>query len=135
MNPPRTHATMGEHWPHRWNPYASRERATHRLADSYFRAGLSNAQFECDLNLHMGCLDAPDEIPMGSTLCVHTVAGFDREAYNLQRRGCEDWRAVMRAKRAAARMIREILREAEASEADEADEADEEAGAAPGDVN
>lgn len=99
----------------RWNPYSHRQYIGHRMHKAYFDMLLTCADngeslHSVDYEGH-GCLDAPDEIPCGSTLCIHTIGGWDREAYNRQERECVDWRSAARAEAELAAMLTQILEE------------------------
>lgn len=110
-------AHTGRHptWPHRFNPYG-RNRPSHKLDGALFDALLSGDPATCDLavdSLFTGCINAPEDIPMGSTERVRTVGGYEREAYNTQPRGSECWRRRAVANFAFAKLLREILDEQE----------------------
>lgn len=56
-----------------------------------------------------GCLDAPNEVPDGSTLCVRTIGGFEREEYNRMDREQTNWKAAQVASYEWAQILKEIL--------------------------
>jgi hypothetical protein len=117
MKQPVTHATMRPMWPDAWNPYKEREYIGHLLDDAHFHAML-----DCDSRgrclhsidaLGAGCLDAPEDIPCGSTMNVRTIAGYDRERYHRMDRECDSYAAALRGEAALAGLIKEILAETE----------------------
>lgn len=100
-------------WADRWNPYAKRQYIGHQMHKAYFEMLLActddgKALHSVDYEGH-GCLDAPEEIPCGSTLCINTVGGWQREEYNRHWRECDDWKAAARASYETALMIKKIL--------------------------
>jgi hypothetical protein len=93
----------------RTDPY--RRCPTHQLSEAFFRAAL-DADTDPDISFD-GCLDAPEYIPLGSTQRVTTLGDYEREHYERGYRECGDWKAAARARIATAKMLREILDEAE----------------------
>lgn len=97
----------------KWNPYQHRCH-TPMLDDRVFNGlnfmhgGVHTTPDFC----FMGCLDAPEDIPMGSTLGVRTLGDYDREEYNRLPRECTDWRARYRAQIEVGKMLKQILEEA-----------------------
>ena len=114
MKQPAMHDKLHPMKVHRWNPYKDREYVGHILDQPYFNA-MNSGDHDLDSRGH-GCVDAPDDIPCGSTLCIRTIGGWDREQYNLRDRECEDWLADERAIAETAEMIRGILAEIDAEE-------------------
>ncbi len=101
----------------KWNPYSEREYVGHLLDDKHFQALL-----ECDKNgkcLHSistlggGILDAPEEIPYGSTLLVQTIGGREREQYNRCPRWALDmsWQQRQQNDVALSEVLKKILEE------------------------
>lgn len=114
---PATHAKAHPTWGHRWDEYAARQYIGHRLHKQYFEMlmgcdGEGRALHSVDYE-GSGCLDAPEVLPAGSTLCVRTIGGWEREEYNTIWRGQEDWRERERAEIATAKMLKKILEETE----------------------
>ena len=58
-----------------------------------------------------GCLDAPDKIPMGSTLGIRTVGGWDREEYNNLPRGTDDLKQHNMSADEVAKLLKTLLAE------------------------
>ena len=58
-----------------------------------------------------GCLDAPMEIPCGSTQCIRTVGGYEREEYTRMPRGVDNWKARAKAEAEVAKWLTKILSE------------------------
>lgn len=98
-----------------FNPYKER-RAVNELDDVVFsnlcRISLGEAAVIFD-HIFTGCLDAPEMIPMGSTQCINTIGGFQREEYNALPRGTENYTAYTQACAKTAEILWEILVEAE----------------------
>lgn len=66
----------------KWNPYATRDRRTMLLDDATFKQLLDDRDGYVNPGLFMtGCLDAPDDIPLGGARCIRTIGGFEREDY------------------------------------------------------
>lgn len=106
---PSTHARAHPLCCDRWDPY------THPT----FRPSLDKAHFDalldrdqhgkalhCVDSLFHGCLDAPNEIPCGSTMCVDTVGGWRREHYHRLPRLVDAYAAYERAAQGTAVMLR-----------------------------
>ena len=102
-------------WPDRWSPYTDRQYIGHDMYDPYFNALLDDPFVDVDYEGH-GCLDAPRELPCGSTLCIRTVGGWIREEYNRRDRECVDYKADDLARVGTAKMIKKILAEVDAEE-------------------
>lgn len=104
-------------WPDTWSPYRQRDTCTPLLDDKTFNilldVGASRTGHSAVLpSLFMtGCLDAPLEIPCGSTQCIRTVGGYEREEYTRMPRGVDDWKARARAETEVAKWLAEILSE------------------------
>jgi len=108
------HAGRHPTWPFVFNPYD--QRPTHLLGKGLFNAILGAFPQSCDFaldHLFTGLIDALEKLPMGSTECVRTIGGWEREEYNTQRRECEDWRAAAKAAQGTAAMLKKILEELE----------------------
>jgi len=117
MNHPTSHDRMPPTWRDRWNPYRHREYIGHVMSPDHFEMLLAcdaqgRALHSVDYEGH-GCLDAPEEIPCGSTLSIKTIGGWWREEYNKQPRYVTDWKAQVRAEAETAQMIKGILEEVE----------------------
>lgn len=97
----------------KWNPYKQRDELAYMLDDTTFNKILGKVESEyADPTLFVhGCLDAPDEIPCGSTERIGTLGGFEREAYNRKFRECTDWKADRLVEFEVAQMLKEILAE------------------------
>jgi len=117
MKQPAMHAKLRPGTTDCWDPYKERQYVGHLLGDDYFNVVNSDWSQDPEIDyMGHGCLDAPDEIPCGSTLCVTTVGGWQREAYNRQWRECDDWKAAARAEVETAEMIRGLPAEIDAEE-------------------
>lgn len=109
-------AHIGRHPSHvdHWNPYW-RQCFTPMLDKRVFDAlnftedGVHTTPDFC----FMGCLDAPDEIPLGGTINVQTIGGWTREEYLRAPRDSDDWKARARAQNETAKMLKQILEEAD----------------------
>lgn len=117
MLQPRTHLTARPCCIDPWNPYKRRQYVGHLLTKEHFDMLLEctddgKCLHSTDYEGH-GCLDAPDDIPCGSTLRVGTVGKYEREEYNKMPRGCTDWKAFAKADAAIAEMLAEILNNAD----------------------
>jgi hypothetical protein len=110
------HKRMGGHFADTWNPYRRREdtsrldldETTSKWLLSY--EGWVDGQYDCWMP---GCLDAPDEIPLGATASVRTIGGWDREEYLRVNRECTDWGAHLRAEYEVAELCKQVLAELE----------------------
>jgi hypothetical protein len=102
---------------HRWNPYWYR-RFTPALDRDFFDAMnfVRNGHHTSPDLAFMGCLDAPEDIPLGGTACIQTVGGYAREEYLNAPRDCDDWGRRLRAERETGEMLKKILAEAEAAD-------------------
>lgn len=102
-------------WADRWNPYKDRATFTPILDKTTFNTMLGNGRtVDVDPNLLLCyCLDAPRDIPAGSTLCVTTIGGYEREEYNKMPREQNDWKAAARASNEVAQVLKKILSETE----------------------
>jgi hypothetical protein len=107
MNQPMIHAKLHPCCIDTWDPYKARASFTPILDDGVFDT-LNHAGISPSLYVE-GCLDAPNEIPCGSTKNFMCLGGFVREQYNTQRRGCTDWKAAERAHLEVSKMLKEIL--------------------------
>lgn len=114
MQQPSTHDKHHPNWGHRWNPYHERDTRTHLLDNTTFKLLLGN---ECPKDyvspdLFMtGCLDAPNDTPLGGTSSVRTIGGYDREEYMTLGR---EWDSLTQYEQASARtaaMLKQILSE------------------------
>lgn len=92
-----------------WNPYYERE-AIHLIEQSHFDS-FYNPEGDCGSVdfAFMGCLDAPEQIPLGYTRNINTLGGWVREEYPRISRECHDWQQWEAAAQATAEMLREIL--------------------------
>lgn len=104
----------------RWNPYRKRDVCLPLLDDATFKAlvGKSECEF-VDPDLFMtGCLDAPDEIPLGGTSLISTIAGFEREEYLRVSREVMHLPLVQRQRGTAqmAKILKKLLADAEAAD-------------------
>lgn len=98
-------------WGHTFNPY-DKNRPSHYLDKSLFDSFCKSFPHDATLAIDamfIGLIDAPDVIPMGSTECIRTCGGFEREEYRNERRGCTDWKASAVASNEVAEMIKQIL--------------------------
>ena len=104
-------------WGNTFNPY-SRNAPSHCLDKRHFDALLDwdNGKCHSPDHLFMGCLDAPQEIPLGATACISTVGGFYREEYLNLGREWESWNSYIRASNGPAEMLKGILAGLEKSE-------------------
>jgi hypothetical protein len=100
----------------RWDPYRQRDSFTPDLDDGTFKmlcGGRYPEEFiEPSLFIH-GCLDAPRDVPLGSTKCVTTLGGWCKESYSVMPRECHDYKAWERADELTSRMLKQILEETE----------------------
>jgi hypothetical protein len=115
---PRTHdKPPHDCWPHRWNPYYQRDGRTHILDKAVFNKLLGDyPDGYIDPVLFMtGCLDAPEDIPLGATASILTIGGFYREEYLTLGREWESWERHQQAGAEMAVMLKQILDEADAS--------------------
>lgn len=118
MKQPVTHDKAHPCWPHKWNPYAKRDynghlldkTTFHKIIDGEGREALGSIKPEL---FSGGCLDAPEEIPLGATACVGTVGGYFREEYLTLGREWESYAAHERASYEVAQMLKQILEEQE----------------------
>lgn len=114
MKQPNIHAKLHSCRCDNWDPYKYRNDLSSNLLDEVtFNLLLGTLDSEyIDPSLFVsGCLDAPDEIPCGSTERIGTLGGFEREAYNRHDRGCTDWMAERLVLNEVACMLKEILAE------------------------
>lgn len=103
-------------WGHTFNPYARRF-PIHKLDKRVFKALLDWNPEKChdpDV-LFCGCLDAPEDIPLGATACVRTVGDYYREEYLHLGREWGSWADHERASYETAQMLKQILAETEKS--------------------
>lgn len=118
MKQPAMHKRLGGLFADHWDPYQKREDMSRVLLDESASKwllsydGWVDGQYDCWMP---GCLDAPDEIPLGATASVRTIGGWDREEYLRLDRECGSWNDHMAATYATADMLKQILAEAEAS--------------------
>lgn len=107
-------------WEDAWNPYHARNTRVNAIDDATFQQLIAihdpAAYIDPDLFLGGGCLDAPDEIPLGGTECVSTVGGFCREGVLRLHRETESWAAHRKAQGQVALMIKGILDDIKAKE-------------------
>lgn len=97
----------------RFNPYDDRD-YTPGLDRAYFNAMLDANPEHCDLALDycfIGCLDAPDDIPAGSSTRIMTLGGYEREEYRRVNRECECWDDWEQARVECSTMLKELLAE------------------------
>jgi hypothetical protein len=98
-----------------WDPYRTRQYVGHLIDKRHFDAMLG-----CDKNgkaLHSidslggGILDAPEEIPYGSTLRISTIGGWEREEYNRCPRWALDmsWQKRQNNSAGMAEVLKKIL--------------------------
>lgn len=101
-------------WADKWDPYRARGTFYPDIDESTFDALLGrSAEGDIDPDLLLCyCLDAPRDIPAGSTQCVRTLGDYDREEYNRIPREQTDWKAAARSEIATVAMLDEILEEA-----------------------
>jgi len=99
-------------WGHTFNPY-SRNHPIHKIDKRHFDALLDWDNNRCHNpdHLFMGCIDAPEDIPLGATACIGTVGGYRREEYLNLGREWESWSTYIRACEGTAEMLKEILAE------------------------
>lgn len=98
---------------HVFDPY-SRRRYTPALDKRLFNEMRDTFPNECGFvfdSFFAGCLDAPEEIPMGSTLGIRTIGGWDREEYNNLPRGTEDYKHHTMAADEVAKLLKSLLAE------------------------
>ncbi|MGP1715646.1 MAG: hypothetical protein ACTS9Y_00575 [Methylophilus sp.] len=103
----------------KFNPYASRD-YTNDMDRGYFDAMLYANPEQCGLSLDycfIGCLDAPQFIPAGSSTRITTIGGWEREEYRKLDRECDDYGERTQAEVAASEMLKEILAEVADEEA------------------
>lgn len=117
----KTFGTLGVHdgkhpiWGDKFNPYSQRV-FTPALNEPYFQMLLDSHPQQCGLAIDhcfTGCLDAPDYIPGGSTERIFTIGGYEREEYNKLYRECDDIKARQRSQAEVAKMLKELLAEAD----------------------
>lgn len=111
----KSHKGRHPMWPYLFNPY-NRNRPTHLLDKKLFNTMIGVFPHDCGLvldHLFIGCIDAPEFIPMGSTECIRTVGGYEREEYRNLPRGTEDWKARAKAEYETAKMLKKMLDELE----------------------
>lgn len=115
MKMPMTHEGMHPTWCDRWNPYKARATNTTDLDEYTFNklVGWRHEEYIDPTLLTCYCLDAPEFIPAGSTLCVKTIGGWEREEYNRIYREATDWKAEAKATYEVAQMLKKILEENE----------------------
>lgn len=112
MNQPAMHERMHPMWPDHWDPYAKRDYVVH-LMDEGTRNTLWRADYSVEL-FTSGCLDAPEDIPLGATAQVQTIGGYRREEYLRLGREWESWNGYLQASAGTAAMLKKILAEADA---------------------
>lgn len=102
-------------WAHRWDPYRKRDEVMFM-----FDEGLCNTLLRFDSYVPgeydcwaTGCLDAPDDIPLGGTSNVLTIGGWVREEYLTLGREWDSWAQHERASHETALMLKSILAEVE----------------------
>lgn len=119
MKQPITHQRReNDFWPDRWDPYRRRDEVMHLFDERVANRLLSFADFvpgEYDC-WACGCIDAPEEIPLGGTARIVTVGGYERESYLRLSRYWDSWADHQRAAHETARMIKQLLAEQEAEE-------------------
>jgi hypothetical protein len=98
-------------WADTWNPYKKRESRTHCLDQSTLASLVkygNTAEIDPVLFMH-GCLDAPQEIPLGATACVKTIGGTHREEVMRLCRDHESWLVHRKTRLDEAEMLRSIV--------------------------
>ncbi len=112
MRQPSTHRRAHPAWKDAWNPYRQRETISHLLDKNTFNKLLEGWDegrgVDPDL-FTAGGLDAPDEIPLGSTSSVFTIGCFYREHYSRLGRDLTDLASYEKAEKAVASELRRIL--------------------------
>lgn len=105
------HGKQPHLFPHQFNPYSDRF-YTPALSKAFFDA----QNFMDENGVHttpdfafMGCLDAPDDIPLGATARISTIGGYEREEYLHLSREYADWNHHMKATAHTSEMLKEIL--------------------------
>jgi hypothetical protein len=103
---------------HHWNPYWYRAFTPHldRAHFDAFCGPNKDGAYGDPKFAFMGCLDAPDTIPLGGTASIRTVGGWCREEYLNAPRDCEDWGRRLRAEHETGEMLKKLLAEAEAAD-------------------
>jgi hypothetical protein len=103
----------------RWDEYRKRQYVGHHMDKAHFNALLTcnengKALHSID-NLGAGCLDAPNEIPFGSTCLIMTIGGWEREEYNKRSREVMHLseRQIRRSESEMAVLLKGILADAE----------------------
>lgn len=105
------HEKQPHQFPHWFNPY--KERCfTPNLSEQFFKA----QNFMDENGVHttpdfafMGCIDAPNNIPLGATARIKTVGGWEREEYLHLSRECSNWNHHIAATNRVAEMLKKIL--------------------------
>jgi hypothetical protein len=116
MKQPDTHLKLHPSCRDAWNPYIQRDSFTPILDKGVFKSllGSNYPNDYIDPSLFMtGCLDAPRDIPCGSTQSVHTVGGWDRKEYSRHNRESHDHKANQRAQSEVAILLKKIISEQE----------------------
>lgn len=112
MKQPQTHAKP-QHgsWADRWNPYRKREQIGYKLDKSTLNAiiGRTERDYQDPDLFCCGCLDAPEDIPLGATASIRTVGGFYCEEYLKLGREWESWERYNQALAGTAAMIAQLL--------------------------
>lgn len=109
MKQPDTHLKLHSSTADHWDPYRERDSITPRLDECTFNMLNSQEPRTSPALFMTGCLDAPDEIPCGSTMVTQTVGGWAREHYHRLPRGCEDYANHLRATREVGEMLQKIM--------------------------
>lgn len=113
MKQPTTHEKAHPRWPHKWNPYASRDYVMwmfdKRISDRLLSFdGWVDGEYDC---WACGCIDAPEDIPLGATASIKTLGGYYREEYRTLSRHWDSWNSYIRASNETAEMLKGILEE------------------------
>jgi len=117
MQQPITHIKANPCAIDQWNPYQKRETFTPLLDVGTFNAlvGRGIGPYTDPILFMHGCLDAPDEIPSGSTKSILTVGGFCREEYSRYPRETEDSKRWDAAGAEVGELLKKILEECDNS--------------------
>lgn len=116
MKQPAIHAKLHPSRCDTWDPYRQRDGRTPILDDNVFDL-LNTHKNRVSPSLFMtGCLDAPEEIPLGATSSIQCVGGWRREEYLRLGREFDDWARYQRAMGEVGTMLRNILGECELEE-------------------
>jgi hypothetical protein len=113
MKQPFYHNVAHPMWNDQWNPYLKRDEAVFLLDNKIIDTLLSpkhwrDGEFDCWAT---GCLDAPEEIPLGATESIKTISGFYKENYMRLNRSWSSFDNYLVASEKMSELLKTMLKD------------------------